>query len=68
MHTSDCTKLSRKQPEPLSYTIQGAMGATGLGRSKIYELVREQRLVRIHVGRRALITGESLRALIGGAS
>lgn len=53
---------------PLSFTIQGAMNATGLGRSKIYELINQQRLVRIHIGRRTLITGESLRALIGGAA
>lgn len=55
-------------PEPLSYTVAGAMNATGLGRSKIYSLISENRLKRIHVGRRTLITGASLRALIDGAA
>ena len=54
--------------DPLSYTISGAMRATGLGRSKIYQLIAEDRLKRIHIGRRTLITAASLRALIAGAA
>ena len=54
--------------DPLSYTIPGAMRATGLGRSKLYQLISENRLKRIHIGRRTLITADSLRALIDGAA
>ena len=58
---------SRKHPEPLSYTIDGAMRATGLGRSKIYRLIEEGRLAKCKIGTRTLILAASLRALIEGA-
>lgn len=50
----------------ISYTVRQACQVTGLGKSTIYELVREGRLERIKVGRRALITDRSLRRLIEG--
>jgi len=56
-----------KVPEPLSYTIDGAMRATGLGRSKIYSLIGDGTLARVKVGSRTLIPATSLRALIGEA-
>ena len=57
-----------KHPTPLSYTIDGAMRATGLGRSKIYSLIGDGTLTRIKVGTRTLIPAASLRALIGEAA
>ena len=57
---------ANKSPEPLSYTIEGAMRATGIGRSKIYELIGEGRISRFKLGRRTLIRADSLRALIDG--
>ena len=55
-------------PQPLSYTIQGAMAATGLGRSKLYELMASGALAKLKVGKRTLIRADSLRALIDGAA
>ncbi len=54
-------------PEPISYTIDGAMRATGLGRSKLYKCFADGTLERRKVGTRTLIPAASLRALIGEA-
>ena len=55
-------------PQPLSYTIHGAMAATGLGRSKLYELMASGALAKLKVGKRTLIRADSLHALIDGAA
>ena len=55
-------------PEPLSYTIEGAMRATGLGRSLLYQRIKDGSLVKLKVGKRTLIRADSLRALIDGAA
>lgn len=57
-----------KHPEPLTYTIPGVMTATSLGKTTIFALMRDGVLVRRRVGRRTLITAESVRALVGGES
>ena len=54
--------------DPLSYTIEGAMRATGLGRSLLYQKMNDGSLVKCKVGRRTLITAARLRALIDGAA
>lgn len=54
--------------ETLTVTIEGARRATGLGRTKIYELVGNGKLRTIKVGRRTLVTTESIRALVGQAA
>ena len=38
--------------------------ATGLGRTKIYELVKERKLKLVHIGRKSLITAESVNSLL----
>ena len=55
-------------PQPLSYTIHGAMTATGLGRSTLYQLMASGALAKLKVGKRTLIRADSLRALIDGAA
>ena len=55
----------RKAVEPLSYTIESAIRATGLGRSTLYSAINSGVLTRVKVGRRTLIPAASLRALIG---
>ena len=50
----------------ISYTVRQACQVTGLGKSTIYDLMREGRLERVKVGRRSLITDRSLRRLIEG--
>lgn len=50
--------------EKLSYSIAEAVHATSLSRSRIYQLMRGGALRSSRVGRRTLIDGASLRALI----
>jgi excisionase family DNA binding protein len=50
--------------EPLAYTVADAKATTGLGTTKIYELLAVGRLQAVKAGRRTLITGDSLRSYI----
>jgi helix-turn-helix protein len=49
---------------PLLYRISDAVMATGLCRSKIYQLIDAGELVTCHFGRSVRIIGDSLHALI----
>ena len=53
--------------EPLTITVNDACKALGLGRTKIYELIGEGKLRTIKIGRRTLITTESIRRLVDDA-
>ncbi|WKA29815.1 excisionase family DNA-binding protein [Bradyrhizobium roseum] len=53
--------------ERLSCTIDEACEATGLGRTKLYELIATGQLIATTVGRRRLIMVRSLFALLGEA-
>lgn len=55
-------------PHSLTFTVASACELSGLGRTTIFELMREGRLRRIKVGDRTLIDGDSLRALLGVAA
>lgn len=48
-------------PNALSFTINGAILATGLPRTTIYELLGAGKLDGRKVGRRTIITGDSVR-------
>ena len=48
----------------LVMSIREAMEATTLGKTKVYELIGEGRLTKIKVGRRTLVTIESVRRLL----
>jgi excisionase family DNA binding protein len=48
----------------LAYTILEAVRASGIGRTKLYELIREGRLEARKVGTRTLIPADGLRALL----
>ena len=50
--------------EPITVTIDGAKKATGLGTTKIYELINTGRLETVKVGRRTLVKTASIRALV----
>jgi excisionase family DNA binding protein len=52
--------------EQLLYSIPDAAGALGLGRSKIYELIRSGQLEAVTIGRRRLVRGTSIQALARG--
>lgn len=49
---------------PLAVTIPGAAQMSGLGRSRIYELIGEGTLEARKAGRRTLIMTDSLRAYL----
>lgn len=54
--------------EPITTTIQGVRQATGLGTTKIYELINEGKLKAVKVGRRTLVRTDSIRALVDQAA
>jgi excisionase family DNA binding protein len=54
--------------EPITTTIEGTKQATGLGVTKIYELIGEGKLETVKVGRRTLVKTKSIRALLGEAA
>lgn len=59
-------KPKRQQPaHALAFTVGAASELSGLGKTKLYELLRDGTLRRIKVGDRTLIGGDSLRALLG---
>lgn len=53
--------------EPITVTVNGAKKATGLGHTKIYELINEGRLEVVKIGRRTLVKTASIRALLEAA-
>ena len=55
---------TRMKMEKLSVSIADAGNSIGLGRSKIYELIKSGELKTIKIGRRTLVTVESIRALV----
>ncbi|WP_407875191.1 helix-turn-helix domain-containing protein [Qipengyuania nanhaisediminis] len=48
----------------IAYSIKQAAELTSLGRTRIYELINEGRLIKRRIGRRSLITASSLHALL----
>ncbi|WP_410050918.1 excisionase family DNA-binding protein [Bradyrhizobium sp. SZCCHNR3054] len=49
----------------LTCTVAEACEATGLGRTKIYELIGNGRVTTTTIGRRRLVVVESLLSLVG---
>jgi len=56
----------RAKREPMTTTIHGVCEMTSLGRTKVYQLIREGRLKATAVGRRRLVFTDSIRALLNG--
>ena len=56
------------RPAPLAYRIPDACAVLGLGKTSIYELMKEGKLKAIKVAGRTLIDAESARALIASAA
>jgi excisionase family DNA binding protein len=50
--------------EPVTVTIDGAKAATGLGKTKLYELIGEGKLQTVKVGTRTLVKVKSIRELL----
>ena len=59
--------LRRREPLiPIAKTIDDTCRMTGLGRTKIYELIAEGKLKATAVGRRRLVFYSSIEALLRG--
>lgn len=56
--------VSNSQPEPLTVRIPAAIRMTGIGRSKLYELIQSGDIEIVKIGSSTLIPVESLRQLI----
>jgi Helix-turn-helix domain len=50
----------------LAYSRKEACAELSIGSTKLHELLNGQRLKSFKIGRKTLITGDSLRALVGG--
>lgn len=59
-------KLDRAPIDKLAYHVDEASEASGVGRSKLYEEIKEGRLRSVKVGGRRLILHEDLVALLRG--
>ncbi|MET0240212.1 MAG: helix-turn-helix domain-containing protein [Sphingobium sp.] len=53
--------------DPITLTIDGTKKATGLGITKIYELIGAGKLETVKIGRRTLVKTASIRALLEAA-
>jgi excisionase family DNA binding protein len=49
--------------EPVCISVNEALGALGVGRTKLYELINAGKLRVVRLGRRTLVSTESLREL-----
>lgn len=54
--------------KPYAVTISDAQQALGLGRTTLYSLLAKGRLRRLKIGRRTLITIESIEHLVAHAA
>jgi len=54
----------RAKCAPLTTTIAGTCEMLSIGRTKVYQLIREGRLKTAAVGRRRLVIVTSIRALV----
>ena len=68
MQTQNVARASRPAPLPdaLTYTVLDAMRVSGIGRTKVYELIKAGALKVNKSTGRTLIVGDSLRALLTG--
>ena len=54
--------------DPITITINDTKKATGLGTTKIYELINQGKLETVSIGRRRLVKVASIRALVEQAA
>ena len=49
---------------PLAYSVSDAVKVSSLGRTKLYELIKNGRIDTLKVGRRTLVKADSLHRLL----
>jgi excisionase family DNA binding protein len=61
-------RIEKNPPPPPRYliSIKEAAKALGLGRSKTYQLIQEQKLATVTIGRRHLVRLDSVQAMARG--
>ena len=59
--------LVQAAPKPMAYSVPAAALVSGIGRSSLYELMRDGTLPSVRVAGRRLILESDLRALLEGA-
>jgi excisionase family DNA binding protein len=64
--TAEPQRRTRRAPLaiPLAATIDDTCGLTGLGRTKVYGLIREGKLRTVRIGRRHLVLCSSIERLL----
>ena len=50
----------------LAYSRKETCDQLSIGNTKLHQLINAKKLRTIHIGRKTLVTGESLRALVEG--
>ena len=60
--------MNRQQPQPLTVRIPEACRITGIGRSKLYELIKAGEIGIVKVGTITLVPVEALRRYLGLAT
>lgn len=60
--------LETHRHEPLAYSIAEACRTTSIGRTRLYELIKEGQVATVLVGRRRLVKADSIRALLAKAA
>lgn len=50
--------------QPLAYSVNDACRISSIGRTRIYELIKNGQLKAVKIGRRTLIDAESLKRLV----
>lgn len=51
-------------PEPITVSVATALRLLGLGRSKFYELIQDEEIEVVKVGRRTLVLMASIRSFV----
>lgn len=54
--------------EPVTVTVEAARRALGLGLTKTWELIGNGQLQSVKIGRRTLVTTESIRSLVASST
>ena len=61
-------RTDQRTVEPIAYTIDDAVQASGFSRTRVYAAMRSGELASFKAGKRRLIRADSLRALIDSLS
>lgn len=56
--------MQKYEAPKLAFTIAEACHAVGIGRTKLYELIGQGRIITRKIGSRTIIPAESLKALV----